>query len=189
MCEDKLQENRTDFSKLEKNICEIVKEEQIKLGYRKEKIHLYYPLKSLNRLLRKDCTVREMLSVLEQFIKQVEEKLGKIEISNEKERFCFTLPEKTAEYIHENYDENLFLTEFIQTVQKHGISIDDVKKIFLKYSKKVHMEKVTHGEFDFLIYFEDGKPDDFRYCLTDEGGHIIYHRFTVEDYEDFGFSH
>lgn len=51
------------------------------------------------------------------------------------------------------------------------------------------MEKVSHGEFDYLVYFEKGEPDDFRYCITDEGGHFIYHRFTVADYEDFYFEH
>lgn len=58
---------------------------------------------------------------------------------------------------------------------------------FHKYSDHVHVEKVSHGEFDYLVYFEDGKPDSFRYCITDEGCHMIYHRFTVEDYEEFGF--
>ena len=37
-----------DFSRLEKSIMDVIKEEQAKLGYRKEKIRLYYPLSSLN---------------------------------------------------------------------------------------------------------------------------------------------
>jgi hypothetical protein len=49
------------------------------------------------------------------------------------------------------------------------------------------MYRTTHGEFDYLVYFEDGVPDDYRYCITDEGCHLIYHRFTPEDYEDFQF--
>ena len=32
-----------DFARLEKNIIDVIKEEQAKLGYRKEKIRLYYP--------------------------------------------------------------------------------------------------------------------------------------------------
>ena len=43
------------------------------------------------------------------------------------------------------------------------------------------------GEFDYLLEFEDGKPDAFVYCITDEGCHLTYHRFTREDYEAFGF--
>ena len=35
---------------LENNLIDIIKEEQAKLGYRKEKIRLYYPLSSLNNM-------------------------------------------------------------------------------------------------------------------------------------------
>ena len=37
-----------DFSRLENSIIDVIKEEQAKLGYRKEEIRLYYPLSSLN---------------------------------------------------------------------------------------------------------------------------------------------
>ena len=46
------------------------------------------------------------------------------------------------------------------------------------------MEKTAGGEFDYLVYFEDGEPDSFWYCITDEGCHMIYHRFSEEDYKD-----
>ena len=38
-----------------------------------------------------------------------------------------------------------------------------------------------------LLEFEDGKPDAYVYCITDEGCHLTYHRFTKDDYEAFGF--
>ena len=34
------------FDRLQQNIMDVIAEEQIKLGYRSEAIHLYYPLKS-----------------------------------------------------------------------------------------------------------------------------------------------
>ncbi len=37
-----------NYSKLETSLIDVIKEEQAKLGYRKEKISLYYPLVSLN---------------------------------------------------------------------------------------------------------------------------------------------
>lgn len=40
---------------LEKDICYVIKEEQIKLGFRKESISLYYPLSSLNSILETEC--------------------------------------------------------------------------------------------------------------------------------------
>lgn len=36
------------YDKLEKNLIDIIKEEQAKLGYFKEDILLYYPLSTLN---------------------------------------------------------------------------------------------------------------------------------------------
>ena len=39
------------YQKLMDNLCDIVAEEQAKLGYMKEPIRLYYPLSSLNHFL------------------------------------------------------------------------------------------------------------------------------------------
>ena len=45
---------------LENNLIDIIKEEQAKLGYRKEKIRLYYPLSSLNNIFSSQDNVYEM---------------------------------------------------------------------------------------------------------------------------------
>jgi hypothetical protein len=110
-----------------------------------------------------------------------------VEFSNEGDRFCIILPEEASEYVYENTEKSGFIYDFIDTVSRHGVTMDEVIMQFKKYSDCVHVEKVSHGEFDYLVYFEDGKPDDFKYCLTDEGCHIIYHRFTEADYKDFHF--
>ena len=39
------------YERLEKSLIDLVKEEQAKLGYRKEMIRLYYPLSSLNHFM------------------------------------------------------------------------------------------------------------------------------------------
>jgi hypothetical protein len=176
-----------DFSYLEQNIFDVIKEEQIKLGYRKESIRLFYPLLSLNRLLKSDFQIDEMKDCLITFCRLEEDKLGKTEISNQGERFCFHFSPEASEYIHSNKEQDGFLRDFIQTVSGHHVSIDEVLEQFHKYSDHVHFEKAKHGEFDYLIYFEDGHPDSYRYCLTDEGCHMIYHRFTIDDYNDFCF--
>lgn len=176
-----------DFSKLEKNVIDVMKEEQVKLGYRSETIRLYYPLLSLNRLLDTDYEIEQMSMVLDSFCDYIEAKLGKVEISNKGDRFCFAIPAQGSEYVHENMSDTEFICDFVNTISKRGVTMDDVLQQFYKYSDNVHVEKVSHGEFDYLVYFEDGKPDDFRYCITDEGCHIIYHRFTVDDYHDFYF--
>lgn len=175
------------FSKLEKNIIDIIKEEQVKLGYRRETIRLYYPLLSLHRLLDTDCDAKQMGDILHSFCEQVKTRLGRIEISNQKDRFCFTIPPEGSEYVHQNMGDKEFIIDFINTISKHDVTIDEVVQQFYQYSDQVHVEKVSHGEFHYLVYFENGKPDDFRYCITDEGCHLIYHRYTIDDYNDFHF--
>lgn len=176
-----------DFSKLEKNIIDVIKEEQVKLGYRSELIRLYYPIQSLNRLLTVNYDIVQMHKILKDFCESVKGKLGEIEVTNKKERFCFAIPPQGVDFVHQQMGDTEFIYDFIQTIEKHGCTIDDLLNQFYKYSDNVHVEKADHGEFDYVAYFEDGNPDDFRYCITDEGCHMIYHRFTKEDYDDFHF--
>lgn len=178
---------RENYKRLEQNITDVIKEEQIKLGYRSETVRLYYPLTSLNNFLMTDCNENEMNKELADFCKAVEESLGEIEVSNRGERFCLAVPPKGIDYIHDHMTNSEFIVDFIRMIEKHGCTVDDVFQTFYKYSEHVHIEKMNNGEFDYLIYFEDGEPDEFRYCIKDEGCHMIYHRFTAKDYEDFQF--
>ena len=94
------------FDRLQQNIMDVIAEEQIKLGYRSEVIHLYYPLKSLNRLLAVDCGIAAMHQVLDDLKKAVRDKWGELEVSNEGERFCLTFAPQCAEYVHAHMAEN-----------------------------------------------------------------------------------
>jgi hypothetical protein len=174
-----------DFLKLEKNICDVIKEEQIKLGYRCEVIRLYYPLLSLNRFLRTDLGIEGMQAALAEFCGTVEGRLGKLEVSNRGERFCLCFPPEASEYVYKNTPQSGFLYDFIGAVSRHGVTMEEVIAVFRRYSDHVHVESMQDDDFDYLVYFEDGQPDSFRYCLTQEGHHVIYHRFTIEDYSDF----
>ena len=66
-----------------------------------------------------------------------------------------------------------------------GCTMEELLAQFHKHSDHVRVEELHNGEFDWLIEFEDGEPDEYRYCIADEGGHLTYHRFTREDYEAF----
>ena len=175
------------FEMLENNIIDMIEEQQLKLGYLDETVRLYYPLSSLNRFLNTEDDEEMMTKHLEQFANEVENRLGKIDISHKKDRFCVAVPPIGAKYVHDRLNTDGFLAKFIATVGKHGCTLDDVFAVFHAYSDCVHIEKVDNGEFDYLVYFEDGKPDDYRYCITNEMCHVIYHRYTKADYEDFGF--
>ena len=56
-----------DYHKLERSLMDVVKEEQAKLGYRKEEIRLYYPLSSLNHFFDTQADAEEMEQILKGF--------------------------------------------------------------------------------------------------------------------------
>lgn len=51
----------TGYAKLEKNLIDILKEQQMKLGYCDEEVRLYYPLSSLNHFFGTDDSAEAML--------------------------------------------------------------------------------------------------------------------------------
>lgn len=176
-----------NFKKLENNIVDLIEEQQLKLGYLKETVRLYYPLSSLNNFLKTSCNVDEMREQLQYFGEKTKAHLGEIKVTNSGERFCIAVPPTGAEYVYNKLDKNGFLAQLIEVVRNHGCTLEQVLQIFNKHSDKVHVEQMSNGEFDYLIYFEEGVPDDYRYCITVEGEHVTYHRYTPEDYVEFGF--
>lgn len=179
-------ERGENMEKLRQNIIDVIEEGQIKLGYRRETIRLYYPLASLCTFLGETLEAEPMQRALQRFAGAQRDTLGALEITHNGERFCIAVPPEGVEYIHRNTDPSGFLTEFIRAIERHGTTMDDLLALFKKYGP-VHVEALHNGEFDYLVYFEEGRPSDFYYCITDEGCHMIYHRFTRADYEAFGF--
>ena len=147
-----------NHKKLEKNLIDLIKEEQSKLGYRKEEVRLYYPLQSLQHFY--DCadSADEMQMRLSDLPATVAATLGSVGISHKGDRFCFVIPETGTEYVHTHMKENEFIRQLVE---------------------------LDSDEFDVMIRFTEG-DDPYYYCFKDEGCHIIYHRFLPEDYADFG---
>ena len=174
------------YERLEKSLIDLVKEEQAKLGYRKEMFRLYYPLSSLNHFMETNADSEEMQELLADFPKAAEDIFGEVGITHAKDRFCFALSEKASEYVHENMKPNEFIKELVELVAKHGCTMEDIEVLFRSHSDKIVAEPMDNGEFDRMIRFEEGE-DKYYYCFKDEGCHIIYHRFLPEDYADFGF--
>ena len=204
-----------DYSNLERSLIDVIKEEQAKLGYYSEDIRLYYPLSSLNHFLGTDVNADKMQKILEGTGENVDEtrnivegkeagsataepivagmnarlsdKLGMVEVSHRGDRFCFHILPEGVEYVHENTKENEFIRELVNLVAKHGCTIDQIYELFTAHSDRVGREKMDNGEFDERIWFQDDADDPYYYCFKQEGGHMIYHRFLPEDYEDFEF--
>lgn len=176
-----------NFESLKRNIIDSIEEQQLKLGYLKETVRLYYPLSSLNRFLKVDATIEQMADFLQDFSVWCAKELGGVAVTNKGERFCIAVPPAGADYVHQHIGTNVFLTELIEAVRTHGTTWEEVIGIFQKHSDSVYVEEMHNGEFQYLVYFKDGKPDDYRYCIAVEGHHVTYHRYTPADYEEFGF--
>lgn len=177
------------YQELEKNITDVIKEQQIKLGFMKETVRLYYPMDSLIRMLDMEgsSSAEDVAGALEDFSNSVSERLGKIHVSYKKERFCLRIPPEGVTYVHEHTDDREFLKAFIDHVNTGNSSIEAMTSLFKEYSDQVVVEAMDHEEFDYVLYFEDENPDNYRYMVKFEPLHTIYHRFTKKDFEAFDF--
>ena len=122
------------YSKLEDNMIDVLKEEQVKLGYRSEAVRLYYPLRSLNHFLGTDLTAEEMQAELRKFTLSVIDTFGAVEISCDNDRFCFLLPPQASDYVHAHMGDTEFICDLVNTVSRHGATIGEVLEQFYKYS-------------------------------------------------------
>ncbi len=177
----------TGFRRLEQNLADMVKESQIKLGYSYSVLQLFYPLSSLNHTLQTELSPEEMQTYLVEAADYMKPRMGQLAFSRKGTNFTLIVPAEGVKYVHEEVPTSEFLTELIQTTARHGCTLADAETLFLRYSEHVVKKTMDNGEFDLLLYFEDGEPDDYLYCFRQEGEHVIYHRFQKEDYEEFGF--
>ena len=79
---------------LERHIIDTVKEWQMKIGYRSEEMKLYYPDVSLAGLLElaEGWTEASLKEALQEFSKETKGRLGGVQISNVKDRYCVAVP-------------------------------------------------------------------------------------------------
>lgn len=174
-----------NISKLITNMIDQMVEAQIKLGYSKETITLYYPLDSLNRILGTSYeSGTELAEALTEALDKENQRLGTVQITVQGKRLGIILPPEAGEYVHENVTRPDFLVELIHLFEKnHHCTIEEIKAVFEKYSSNFVCEKMPEdGEFDYVLYFPDQMVDSYYYCIRMEMGHTIYHRFLEEDY-------
>ena len=126
----------TGYSRLAKSLIDIVKEQQAKLGYRKEIVRLYYPLSTLrhffecagadNKIAAGVISEQQMLEILapENLPKQLTDTIGEIRVTAKNERFCIEIPSEGSEYVHENTADNEFISELIALVGTHGCTME-----------------------------------------------------------------
>lgn len=171
-----------NYDRLEKNICDTVKEGQIKIGYSEDPVRLYYPIESISEILGTDVADEKVMTdILLDFSRICSIRLGSVDISNKGARFCFMIPIEGVKYIYEVYKDNPFLRLFIKTITMPGCKSDDILNVFSSFSKDFYFEH--DEELGDIIYFNDETIDEYVYCLKFDEFGATYHRFTRLDYQ------
>lgn len=164
--------------KLISNINDQILEAQIKLGFAKETVRLYYPLTSLIFLVEGEKTKEEKV------IRMLQEELPSFSFSQKGDRVEICIPSDYVVYVHERVKPSPFLVAFIGLFQEHThLSLQQIKETFSQYGKYVCLPMSADIGFDYVIYFEDSVIDEYYYCIKFEMDHVNYHRFTKKDYE------
>ncbi len=175
-----------ELERLESTLTEMIKEQQMKLGYEKETVRFYFQETSMDAFLglpySTDWTDAQISSLQEKMRKQAGGTLGELVITKKGNRFCVTIPPEGSAYVHQHVKENPFLREMIQLFQCHHVELAEVQALFERYGA-YRCEKADGLEFDYLFYFLTPDVDTWFYCLKFDAGHASYHRFTKEDLE------
>ncbi|MCI5648589.1 MAG: DUF3877 family protein [Fusicatenibacter sp.] len=168
------------------NLIGQIKEAQIKLGYTKETIRLYFPADSICRLLDCNCgSPKELLVMLQQEEGFCHTVLGKLTFSLCKgERIEVRISADGAAYVKEQVPDPPFLSGIIELFRENQhLTMEELCTFFGKFNDHYICEKMKpDADFDYVLYFPDGKPDSWYYCVRLEMDHTIYHRFTKADY-------
>ncbi len=180
MEEKSVEEKNKKEKALFENLVAMIWEQQLKLGYRREKVRLYYPLESLEGFLGK-ASVQEMEEGLHGFFEE-EKRLGEVEVTRRGRRFCLCLPEEASYYVKEHAPKEDFLVAFLEKMKSHPSQLEEVLPLFEKYGKAV-IEREPSEDLLCAVHFEGGVPDSFVYCFSSEEGHLSYHRLMPWDYE------
>lgn len=173
-----------NIEQLQKNMIDQIKEAQIKLGYARETIRLYYPAESLQALLEvPGMEVERIAALLEQEYASGGSVLGRPEFRVHAGRLEVGILPSGVEYVHQQVAEPAFLKDMIALFQKnHHCGIEEIRAVFEGYSSDYTCQKMPEGtDFDYVLYFTDRSIDEYAYCIKEEMGHTIYHRFTQAD--------
>ncbi|MBR1390676.1 MAG: DUF3877 family protein [Lachnospiraceae bacterium] len=172
--------------RLLKNITDQIKEAQIKLGYVRETVRLYYPLSSLKAILQSEVTgLAQMKTQLEHNEVFQHSPLGPIRMEIHGDRMELSISPEGCAYVHGQVDASPFLRDIIELfATHHACSIAQVQEVFARYSTSYVCQQMEPGmDFDYVLYFTESGVDEYYYCVRMEMGHTIYHRFMKEDFE------
>ncbi|MDF2952634.1 MAG: hypothetical protein K0S18_2217 [Anaerocolumna sp.] len=176
----------TGFDRLEENIETTIYEGILKLGKeRNDSFSIYYDLDLLNYLLETNFkTKEECFQYLNEFMNNSKSSSYEIKISLDNKRFRFTVFKEGIQFIENKNKENYFLRDMIETVKTHHFNLEDILRIFKKYSNDFICENIDHEEFQYVLYFKDTNLDPYKYCFSFDQMGGYYHRLLDYYYKD-----
>ncbi len=172
---------------LKSHIIDTIKEWQLKIGEMEQSIRLYYPKESLCNYLSedKDIAIIKLSALVKDYLNFNAPYLGKINVSNDGNRFCLEISVEGCKYVEENIYTPEFLNDFLSVLKNQ--SMDDIRELFRVYADKHNTSFMEAKEDDGLgtvFYFVDEKVDPYVYCIEQDVFGITYHRFARIDYEE-----
>ncbi len=178
------------MNELAQHMVDTVKEWQCKIGVRKEKMDLFYPLESLKELLQLDpaASTEELEKTLTEFQKENTSLFGKLHFWKEKKRYGIEIPEDGVIHIAETIPDPEFLKSFLKVIQNPASNMDDVCNCLQQFAKEkedvLHQENMVHDGLGSVFYFEKDSTERYVYCVEDDDFGLTYHRFTRKEYEN-----
>lgn len=140
------------------NLTEQIKEAQLKLGFVKETIRLYFPVRSLCDLLGLELiSGRELAALLKKEFENTV--LGKLKFAQcEGDRIEVCISAAGAAYVHEQVPNPPFLEGMIELFQKnHRLTIEEICNFFARFSDCYVCEKMETGmDFDYVFFSRMG---------------------------------
>ena len=165
-----------------KNIIDVTKEMQVKLGESGEAVKLYYPKAAIERLLGTGETdIQKLKSIAADFCDYAKSAYGEITFSTDvADRFCFSVGKNAVEKALKEYlkERNSIIPEsghenaLFLSMQNKRLSVRAVEKLVKKYASAVtSLKKITphklRSTYGTSLYRETGDI----YLVADVLGH------------------
>lgn len=168
------------FDELYNNILDNIKEAHLKLGYSEASMSFNYPKRSLEHLVN-GASIEDALEELREFVIPT---LGEIAYRFKDNQVRITIPAEGVKYVADNVPEKPHLRDLVELIQRPMVTMDQIKELFNKYSDQVMCQPTDESGMDYVLWFGDGQPDDYRYCICLDGLGATYHRLSKKDFED-----
>lgn len=173
------------FDLFEKSVVDVTREIQLKVGVSDDGVSLYYPCAAVYRFFGVTDTENASISrLMAEFVDFVRPRLPDLRYeTDDTGRVCIYVGSESVRYALKDIDEYEYLAKFIAYFKSDGKkSIEDVISILSRYGDVTCVRADGNDEYNYIVFFSDGKPDDYRYLIDIDDFHAHYHRMTPADF-------